>query len=179
MLTRSTSSWMDDQRKDHFDPKGLKQRNCSKQLQTRYLPTYDVENIYSTSKERDLLRANKPWVVPWGAEWMLKRIQRLSRVTLHRSTYPKWEQDQTEKSSYSLDWQQNDVWFGSSKLDNKLPQNVQNTKWSHKLYQENHENLESGIDCRRKKLSWNKDPKMYISRRCTIIVTIHNCHDAT
>ena len=37
-------------------------------------------------------------------------------------------------------------------LDNKLPQNVQNIRWSHKLYLENHENLESRFDSRREKL---------------------------
>ena len=31
-------------------------------------------------------------------------------------------------------------------LDNKLPQNVQNITWSHQLYGENHENLESRVD---------------------------------
>ena len=34
---------------------------------------------------------------------MPQRIQRLSRVTLHRSAHPKREQDQSEKSSYGLD----------------------------------------------------------------------------
>ena len=29
--------------------------------------------------------------------WMSQRIQRHSRINLHRSTHPKWEQDQTEK----------------------------------------------------------------------------------
>ena len=33
-----------------------------------------------------------------------------------------------------------------------MSRNVQNIRWSHKLYRENHENLESGIDSRRKKL---------------------------
>ena len=61
-----------------------------------------------------------------------------------------------------------------SQLDNKLPQNVQNITWSHKLYRENHENLESGADSSRKKLGWNKDPKRYFPRRCTITLTIHN-----
>ena len=69
-----------------------------------------------------------------------------------------------------------DLWYGSAKLDNKLPQNVQNIIWSHKLHRENHENLESGINSKRKKLTWNKDPKMYFPRRCPII---HNCHDVT
>ena len=179
MLTRSINTWLDDQRKDHIDPKGPKQWNRSRKLQTHDSPTDDVENISSTNKGRGLQLANKPRTVPWGRERTSKRIQRHSRVTLHRSTDPKWEQDQTEKSSYGLDWLQKGIWYSSAKLDNKLPQNVQNITWSHKLYRENHENLESGIDSKRKKLSWNKDPKMYFSRRCTITVTIHNCHDAT
>ena len=40
-------------------------------------------------------------------------------------------------------------------------------------------NLESGADSRKKKISWNKDPKRDFPRRCTITLTIHNCHDAT
>ena len=128
---------------------------------------------------KDLLLANKPRFVPWRTERMPQRIQRCSIFILHRSTHPKREQDQTEKSSYGLDWLQKGIWYGSTKLDNKLSQNVQNITWSHKLYRENHENLQSGIDSRRKKLSWSKDPQRYISRRRTIIVTIHNCHDAT
>ena len=38
-------------------------------------------------------------------------------------------------------------------------QNVQNIRWSHKLYRENHENLENGIVSRRKKLSWKEGPQ--------------------
>ena len=90
---------MDDQRKDHIDPKGAKQRNHHKQLQTHNLPTEDVENINSINKGRDLLFANEARIVPRGAERMMQRIQRHSRVTLHRSTHPKCEQEQTEKSS--------------------------------------------------------------------------------
>ena len=154
-------------------------KNRSKQLQTHNRPKDYVENINSSNRGRDILLANKPWAVPLGAERMLQSIQKHSRVTLHRSTHLKWEQDHTKKSSYSQDWLQKGIWYGSKKLDNKLPQNVQNITWNHKLYLENHENLESGIDSSRKKLSWSKDPKRYISRRCIITVTIHNCHDAT
>ena len=144
------------------------------------MPTNDVENINSTNKGRDLLLANKPQIVPWASERMLQRVQRHSRVTLHRSAHRKWEQDQMEKSSYGLDWLQKAQWYSSAKLDNnKLPQNVQNMRWSHKLYWENHENLKRGIDSRRKKPCWSKDPKRYFSRRFTITVTIYNCHDAT
>ena len=42
--TKSTRTRMYVQRKDHIDPKGTKQRNCHKQLQTHILPTDDVEN---------------------------------------------------------------------------------------------------------------------------------------
>ena len=142
---------MVDQRKDHNYPKGPKQRNRSKQLHTHNLPTDDVESIISTNKERDLLLANKPRIVPWWTERMSQKIQRHSRITLHRLAHPKREQDQTEKSSYGLDWQQNVIWYGPANLDNKLPQNVKTIRWNHKLSRENQENLESGIDIRRKK----------------------------
>ena len=59
---------MDDQRKDLIDPKGPKQRNRSKQLQTHNLLTDDVENIDSSNKGRDLLLANKPRFVHWGTK---------------------------------------------------------------------------------------------------------------
>ena len=68
--------------------------------------TNDVENINTTNKGRNLLLANKPRIVPWRTERMLQRIQRHNRITLHRSTHSKWEQNQTEKSCYGLDWQQ-------------------------------------------------------------------------
>ena len=50
---------MDDQRKDHIYPKGPKQRNHPKQLQTHNVPTADVENINKTNKGRDLLLATE------------------------------------------------------------------------------------------------------------------------
>ena len=56
-----------------------------------------------------------------------------------------------KKISYGLGWLQNVISYGPVKLDDKLPQNVQNIRWSHELYRENHENLESGIDSRREK----------------------------
>ena len=65
------------------------QTNCSKQLQTFNLPTDDAENINSTNKGRDLILANKRRIVPRGTERMPQRIQRYSRVILHRSTHPK------------------------------------------------------------------------------------------
>ena len=50
------------------------QRNRLKPLMTNNLPTDDVENINSTNKGRDLLLANKLWIVPWGTERMPQKI---------------------------------------------------------------------------------------------------------
>ena len=49
ILSGSTSTWLDNQKKDRNELKGPKQRNCSKQLQTYNLPSNDVENINSTN----------------------------------------------------------------------------------------------------------------------------------
>ena len=71
------------------------------------------------------------------------------------------------------------TYYGSANLDTTLSQTVQNIIWSHKLHRKDNANLQSGTDSRRKKLSWNKDPKRDFPRRCTITLTIHNSHDAT
>ena len=92
---------MDNQRKATLIQKGPKQSNRPKQLQTHNLPTDDVENN-STNKGRGLLLANKQQIVPCGVERMSQRIQRHSRVTLHRPAHPKREQDQTEKTMAGL-----------------------------------------------------------------------------
>ena len=89
---------MHDQRKGNIDPKGPKQRNCHKQLPTHNLHTDDLENINNTNKGWDLLLANKLQAFPWGAQWIPQRILRHSKVTLHKSTHPKREQDQTGKN---------------------------------------------------------------------------------
>ena len=52
MPTKSTLTRIDDQKKNHIDTKGPKQRNHRKQLQTQNLPKDDVENINSTNKGR-------------------------------------------------------------------------------------------------------------------------------
>ena len=71
--TKSTCTRMDDQRKDHSDPKGPKQRNRTKKLETHNLPTDDADNINRTNKGRDLLLANKLRFVYWRIERMLQR----------------------------------------------------------------------------------------------------------
>ena len=58
----STRTRIDDQKKDHIDPKGPPQGSHLKQLLIHNLPTNDVENINRTNKWRDLLLAIKPQI---------------------------------------------------------------------------------------------------------------------
>ena len=62
LQTAHVPEWMIKAR-THIDPKGPKQLNSSKQLQTYNVLTDDVENINGTNKGRNLLLANKPWFV--------------------------------------------------------------------------------------------------------------------
>ena len=178
MSSRSSHTWIVDQRKNYIGPKRPPKRN-PKQLQTHYVPTYNVKNTTGTNKGRYLFLDDRPRIVPWGTERILQRIQRHRRPTLYWWAHPQQEQDQTEKSSYGLDWLQKGVWYGPTRLDNKLPRNVENIRWSHKLYRENHENLKSVIDSRKEKFRWSKDTKMYISKKCPITIIIYNIDDAT
>ena len=93
---------MDDQRKDHIAPEGPTQGNHPKQLQTHNLLTDDVENINCTNKGRDLLLANKTWIVPWRTERMPQKIQVHSRVTLHRPSHSKRDQDR--RKNIAIAW---------------------------------------------------------------------------
>ena len=68
-----------------------------------------------------------------------------------------------KKSSYGLDRLQKGIWYGSTTLDNKLSQNVQNITRNYKRHRKKHEKLESLVKSRRKKLDWNKDPKEGLS----------------
>ena len=120
---------------------------CDSNSSERPSTNADNNNI-NNNNNNNLLLANKPYIVSWGKERILQRIPNHSRVTLHRPAHSKGEQDQMEKYSYGLDWLEKYICYGSAKLDNKLLQNVQNIRWSHKLYRGNHENPEIGIDSR-------------------------------
>ena len=127
---------MADQRKNHTYRIRPKQKSRPEQLQTNNLPAEHMENINSTKKGRNLQLANKPQIAPWGRERMLQRIQRHSRFSLHGPAHPQREQHQTEKSKDVLDWLHKGIWHGPEKLDDKLPQNIPNIRWNHKLYRE-------------------------------------------
>ena len=85
---------MDNQRKEHINSKRSTQNNHFKQPQTHNSSTYDVENNNGTNKGRDLLLTDKPWIVPWGIERILQRIQRHNWATLHWSVHARQEQDE-------------------------------------------------------------------------------------
>ena len=131
---RRTRTRMDDQKKHHIDTERHPQKNSPKQLQNPNPPTYDVENINSTNRESDLQFANKSWIVPWRTESMPQKIQSHRRNTLHKSAHPQRDQDQTEESSYGLNWLQKGIWYSPPNLDNKLPQNVQNIEKTMKTW---------------------------------------------
>ena len=78
-----------------------------------------------------------------------------------------------------MDLQQNGVQYGPTKLDNKLSENVQDIKQSHKLYRENYENLENWIGSKKENLCRSKCSECYIPGRCTITITICNKYDTT
>ena len=157
MPTRRASTWLDDQRKDYINPKGPKQRNCSKQLQSDNLPTNDVENTNSTNKGKDLLLLTNRGLFPDELKGCCKGSRGKAELLYIDQHILNESKTRLKNKSYSLDWLQKGIWYGSTKLDNTLSQNVQNIRWSHKLHRQNHENLESGIDSRRKKISWSKE----------------------
>ena len=101
-----------------------------------------------------------------------------SRITIHRSTHPKWEQDKTEKSSYGLAWLQEGIWYAPQswilhclkmyKISHEVINFIEQTMKTRRVnWQQEEEHI------------WNKDSKKYLPRRCTIALTIHNSHDAT
>ena len=63
----------------------------------------------------------KPRIIPRGTERMPQGHQRNSRVTIHWSTYSQGQQNETGKSSYGVDRLQKSIWYGPTKLDNRLP----------------------------------------------------------
>ena len=100
MPTRSRRTWMDNQMKDSL--KG----NSLNNYRRITVSTYDAENTNCLNKGRALQLANKPEIISRGTERILQRIQRHRRAPLHWSAHPQREQDETEKSSYGLDWLQ-------------------------------------------------------------------------
>ena len=172
MLARSGHTQKDDQTKDHPHPVRSQERNRSNQLLTYYVITYDLKNTNSTNQGEDLLFVNKPRVVPSGTGGIPQEDQRKRRATIYWSAHPQGEPNEVQNLIYGINWWQKDIYYGSTKLDNRQSLTVQDTRWNHKIYQENYEKLESGTDSKRKRLSWDQNPEMYLRGRCAISITI-------
>ena len=114
MSTRCTNTWLDDQKERPYWYKKTQIKELPQTFIENNLFTDDVKNINSTNKGRDILLPNKQRIVLWRTERMPQRIQRYSRVTLHRSAHPKWKLEQTENFSYGLDRLQKGIWYGSA-----------------------------------------------------------------
>ena len=123
MPTRNTCTWMDDQRKYHFfqkDPLNGTTNNYRPitclPMMGKILMAQIKEEIYYSLKSRRLFHKKQ------------KGCRKRSwdrKATLHWSTHPQREQDGTEKSSYGLGLTSKTIWYGPTKLNNKLHQNVQ------------------------------------------------------
>ena len=157
---------MDDQREDHIDPEGQLQGNSHKKLQAHNLPTDDVENINSTNKKAIYYSLTSCGLFPEEKNGCRKE-SRVMRELLYIDQYILNESKTRRKNLAMTDKKAH---MFPTKLDNKLPQNVQSIRWSHKLYRENYEIPVSGIDCWRAMFSWSKGPKRYISRRYTFML---------
>ena len=142
------------------------------------MPTYDVDNTNGTNKRRYWYSLTSHGLFPEEQKGCCKGSRGTGELLYIDQHILNESKRQENLAMFWID-NKKGIWYGSAKLDNKLPQKVQNIRWSHKLYLENDENLERGIDNRREKLSWSEDPKRYIPRRCTIIITIYNCDNAT
>ena len=175
MPTKSTCTWMDDQRKDHIDTKGPKQRNhpnnyrpiTCQPMMWKLLIAQIREEIYYSLTSCGLF-ADKQKGCCKGSRGTAELLY-IDQHILNES--------KTRRKNLAM------AWIDYKKAYDMVPHSwiinsLKMYKWSHELYRQNHENLESGIDSRRKKLSWSKDPKRYFPRRCSITLTIHNYHDA-
>ena len=141
------------------------------------MPTDYEENTLGKNKGGELLLTNKPQTFPKRRERTSQENQRKRKALIHWSTLPQGQQNKTKKPSYGVNWPQKGLWYGPAKLYNRLPQNVQNIRRSHKVYREYHVKLESGIDSRSIKLSWGENQERDVRGRCVITITICNWDD--
>ena len=96
---------------------------------------------FTSIHDRLALEMNRRLQGTYVSEWMTKGKTTLNQKDPIKGTAPS-NYRPTEKSIYGLDLLQKGIWNGPAKLENKLPQNVQNIRWSHKHYWENYEKQE-------------------------------------
>ena len=119
---------MDDQRKDPIDPKGPKQRSHPKQLLTHNLPTDDVEMLTAQIREEIYNSLTSHRLFPVEQKVCHKGSRgtaELLYVDQHILSESK-----TRQKNLAMAWidYKKGLQYGSTKLDNELPQNVQNIR---------------------------------------------------
>ena len=149
-------------KKKYIDQEGPNHKERPKKLEIHNLPTDDVEHIESTNMGRDLLLDNKLRTVPWGTEKTHKEYRVTAEIFyIYQHII---NESKTRRKDQAM------AWIDNKKAYDIVTQSwiiychkkVQNIRWSHKLFREIYENLESGIGSRREKLSWTEDPDRYI-----------------
>ena len=168
MLTRSTHTWMDDQRRDNRwahskerPPNNYRPITCLPMM-WKILTVQIREEIYYLLTSCGLFLEEQKGCRKGsrGTAELLHIDQRILN------------ESKTRRKNLAMAWidsKRHMTWSCKAGLKTvKISDEVINFI----------ENLENGIDSRRKKFSWSKDRKRYFSRRCTITLTIHNCHDA-
>ena len=84
-----------------------------------------------------------------------------------------------EKSTYGMDWLQKSIWYGLIKLINRLSQNIQDIRQSHKVYKKYYGKLKSQTDRKWKQINWGQNLERDLPERYTITITISNSDDDT
>ena len=84
-----------------------------------------------------------------------------------------------KKPLYDVDRLLKSIWYDPAMLDNRLSQNVQDIRLSHKVYGKYHRKLESRTDCRRKKLNWGENPDRDLLGKYAITISICKSDEAT
>ena len=155
-LTLEMNRWT-----DHIDPKDPLEGTSPKQLQTHNLPTYDVENINSTNREEIFFLLTSRGLFPEEQ----KGCRKGSRGTVELLDLDQHilSESKTRRKILAM------AWIDNKNVHDIVPQSLiinclKMYKISDEVINFIEKNLESGIDSRRKKLSWSKDQKRYIWR---------------
>ena len=158
---------MDDQRKDNPDPKRAPKMNHIHQLYrpiTCLLMMWEIltaqikeEIYYSLISHRLFIEEQRV-------------IKKNRRSTIHWSTHPQGEQNETKKCSYGVDWQQKGIWCGLAmyKITDEVIKFIEETMKNWRVELIEGETSLTGENSQR-----------YIPRRCTITIIICNSDDTT
>ena len=123
------------------------------------MPTYDVKKTQHGLRRRAI--TCMLWSVFRRKERMPQGNKRNIWFTVH-----------------CIDWLHKGL-YGSSILDNRFSENVQDIRQSHKIHYRNHEKLESRIDSKKINVSRGENLERYLPGSCVFAITILNSNGAT